>query len=56
VCCLGDSCVYMQEVFTLPECTSGMSRDNPRGPRADLLKVDAHPKNEMKRKNKELNS
>jgi hypothetical protein len=56
MCCLGDSHVYTWAVFTLPECTRGLSRDSPHGPRTNLLKIDAHPKNEMKRKNKELNS
>jgi hypothetical protein len=56
VCCLGDSRVYTRESFTLPECTRGLSRDSLHGPRANLLKVDAHPKNEIKSKKKELNS
>jgi hypothetical protein len=46
--------MYMQAGFTLPECTRILSRDNPHGPRADLLKVNAHPKNEIKCKIKEL--
>jgi hypothetical protein len=55
-CCLGDSRVYMRAGFALPECTRGLSKDSPHGPRADLLKVDAHPKHEIKNQNKELNS
>jgi hypothetical protein len=55
-CCLSESRVYTRAGFTLPECTCGLSKDSPRGPRADLLKVNTHPKNEMQRKNKELNS
>jgi hypothetical protein len=53
---LSDSLVYTQAGFTLPECTRGLSRDSPCGPRADLLKVDSHPKNKLKRKIEELNS
>jgi hypothetical protein len=48
--------VYMRAGFTLTECTCDLSKDSLRGPRADLLKVNAHPKNEIKRKIKELNS
>jgi hypothetical protein len=47
--------VYTQAGFALPECTRGLSRDSPRGPRADLFKVDAHAKKEMQSKIKELN-
>jgi hypothetical protein len=46
----------MRAGFTLPECTHGLSKDSLHGPRADLLKVDAHPKHEIKNQNKELNS
>jgi hypothetical protein len=45
----------MHAVFTLPECTCGLSRDNPRGPRADLFKFDAPPKLETQSINKDLN-
>jgi hypothetical protein len=48
--------MYTRADFTLPECTHGLSRDNPCVPMADLLKVDAHPKNERKFKIEELNS
>jgi hypothetical protein len=54
--CRGDSRMYMWADFTLPECTRGLSRDNPRVPRADLFRVDAHPKNKLKTKIEVLNS
>ena len=44
----------MHVEFTLPECTHVLSRDSPRGPRADLLKVDSRLKNETQCKNKDI--
>ena len=46
---------YMCAFFTLPECTCGLFSNNPRGPRADLLKVDTPPKLETQSINKYLN-
>jgi hypothetical protein len=48
--------VYTWADFTLPECTCGISRDNPRVPRADHFKVDADPKNKLKNEIEVLNS
>jgi hypothetical protein len=53
---LGDIHMYTWAEFTLPEFTHGLSKDSSRGPRANLLKVDTHPKNKLKRKIEELNS
>jgi hypothetical protein len=53
-CCNGDSCVYTRAEFTQPECTCSLSRDNPHGPRADLLKVNAPLKNETQCKNEDI--
>jgi hypothetical protein len=47
VVCRGDSRVYTRACFTLHACTRGLSLDNLRVPRADLFKVDAHPKNNL---------
>jgi hypothetical protein len=49
-----DNCVYTRVEFTLPKCTCGLSSDSPRGPRADLLKVDSPQKNGTQSKNKYL--
>ena len=46
--------MYTRVVFTLPECTRGLSWDSPHGPRDDLLKVNAPLKNETQCKNKDL--
>jgi hypothetical protein len=54
VCYNSDSHVYTCEEFTLPECTCGLSRDNPRGPRDDFLKVDTPLKNETQYINKHI--
>jgi hypothetical protein len=54
--CRGNSRVYTRENFTLPECTSDLSRDSPCVPRADLFKVDAHPKNKLNNKIEVLNN
>jgi hypothetical protein len=47
--------MYTRAAFTMPKCTRGLSKDNPRVPRADLFKVDTHPKNELNDKIEELN-
>jgi hypothetical protein len=52
--CNDDSCVYTHAVFSLPECTCGLSLDSLHGPRADLLRVDGPPKHEIKCIKKDL--
>jgi hypothetical protein len=54
VCRNGDSHVYTRGELTMPECTCGLSRDIPRGPRADLLRVDTPLKNETQCTNKDM--
>jgi hypothetical protein len=47
--CRGDSRGYPRAVLTLRAGTRGLSLDNPRVTRADLLEVDGRPQNQFKK-------
>jgi hypothetical protein len=54
--CRGDSRVYTRADFTLPKCTRSLSRDSPGVPRANLFKINAHPKDKLNNEIEVLNS